>query len=444
MAKNNNEIELEREAVDEPTAVSSSADLSTTENKQETEVQVESENSLGAEKEGIGFSQEIIDEKMQQVLETQNPKKKKKSIIVNLILLAVNLIFMFFTVRSLINKVGDQSFSGIIENQGNKLWWLAGGVGIYVLYILAQMLMYVVLIKEFTKRNRPWLAYDVAVVGKYYDNITPFAVGGQPMQIVRLTKNDVTPGVATSIPIIKMIINNAVNVIIGIAFFIFGIPLISGTNSLHRLLIIIFEVLGVIGLVIYAIAVIFMFLLSSGRMITRSTISGILRLGYKMKIVKNYRKTFKKLMNHVAEYKLSMHYLWTHKLLLLKMILLSVVECLTYAVIPYFVVMAFAPPLEVQPVVFLFMCITEYYICQMASNFIPLPGGTGIIEIAFIFLFGIVLSNSVVVWALLAWRFLSYYIIIIHGFVHEIIQIIHNFRVNGKTNEKKLKKEKIE
>lgn len=382
----------------------------------------------------IELPKEHVEEKLKEVMDSQSPKKRRKNTIISLCLLLVNIVFMVFIIRSLISNIGDISLTDMINSQGNKLWWLTGGLLIYLVYMLAQTLMYFVLIKDITGKKRIGLAYDVAVVGKYYDNITPFAVGGQPMQIIRLSTNGISPGVSTSIPIIKMMINSAVNMVAALMFFIFGLPRIPLTTPFNDLLLIILEILGVIGLIITVFVVLFMFLMSTGNFVTRSLVSGVIRIGYKLKIVKNYRLTLKKAMGQVAEYKSSMHYLKKRKLVLLKMILLSLLECLSYAIIPYFVVMAFAGPLDMSPILFITICITKYYICSMASSFIPLPGGTGLMEISFIFLFGIVVKENIV-WALLLYRFISYYLIIIHGFGHELIKIGKNIYKNRKIKE---------
>lgn len=391
---------------------------------------------LGEQKD-LGLSQDAVDEKLKQAMETQSPKKRRRSIIINLCLLLVNIVFMSFIVKKLIDStVGSgQDMMQSLLSHGSRLWWLAGGLGVYLLYILAQTLMYQVLIKDLTGKRRIWLSYDVAILGKYYDNITPFAVGGQPMQIVRLATNGISAGTSTSIPIIKMMINNLVNMLLALGFFVFGLPKLPTTEGFNDILLVLLEIVGVIGLIITVLLVLFMFLISSGRLFTRSFVSGILRIGYKLKIVKNYRQTFKKVMNQVAEYKASMLYLWKHKLLLLKMLALSLIECLTYASLPFFVVMALvnhADLVGVSPFVFLLLCMTKYYVCSMASSFIPLPGGTGLMEISFIFLFGLSLGNESIVWALLIWRLLSYYLIIIHGFVHEVGQIIFRITKNRK------------
>ena len=386
--------------------------------------------------EDLGVPKEYAEEKIKQVFESQSPKKKRKSTIINICLLLVNLVFMFYIVKGLISNVGDVSIMSVIKQQGKKMWWLVGGAGMYIVYMLVQFLMYFVLIKDITGKKRPGLAYDVAVVGKYYDNVTPFAVGGQPMQIVRLAKSGISAGTSTSIPIIKMMFNSAVNMIVALLFFLIGVPKIPHTTPLNDMLLIIFIILGAIGLIITVIVVAFTFLVASGSLITRSFISGVLRIGYKLKIVKNYRQTFQKILNQVTEYKVSFNFMWKNKKTLFKILFLSLLEVLSYAIMPYFVVNAFAPSINIDPLLFLVVCISEYYICFMASSFIPLPGGTGLMEISFIFLFGIVVGNNIV-WALLAWRIISYYLILAHGFLHEVGHIAFNFIKDRKKRELK-------
>ena len=384
----------------------------------------------------LDISKEYAEEKVKQALESQSPKRKRRSTIINLCLLLVNIVFMFFIVKGLILNLGDENISTVISQQGKKLWWLVGGLCMYVVYMLVQVLMYFVLIKDITGKKRMGLAYDVAVIGKYYDNITPFAVGGQPMQIVRLAKSGISAGTSTSIPIIKMMFNSAMNVIVAAIFFIFGVPRITFSTPLNEILFLILIILGVIGLLITAIVVLFTFLIASGNLITRSFISGVLRIGYKLKLVKNYRQSFQKILNQVTEYKVSFKFMWKNKKTLFKVLALSLFECMSYAMIPYFVVQAFVTTIDISPMLFLVICISEYYICTMASSFIPLPGGTGIMEISFIFLFGIVLGNNIV-WALLAYRIISYYLLLAHGFLHEVGGMIYSAVKNKKQLKKK-------
>lgn len=378
----------------------------------------------------IEISSDIAEEKLSEVLSSQKPQRRKKSTIINLILLLLNIVFMVFIIRGLIKNIGEQSFAEYIKSQGNKLWWLTGGVGCYILYMFAQTIMFHALIKSLTGKSKWGLSYDIGITGKYYDNVTPFAVGGQPMQIVELANSGISPGASTSIPLIKMIINSIVSTILGLIFFIIGLSKITPQNSLFALLFVVFEILGIIGLVITILGVLFMILLSTGTLFTRSLIAWLVKVGYKLKLVKNYRATLKKWLDQVSEYRSSMAYLMKNKKLLFKMILYSCLESLSYAGISFFVIMAFIDTgyfdaNNISVWFILFTCVVKYYICSMAGSYIPLPGATGLMEIAFIALYGEFVGDAIV-WALLTWRILSYYLILLHGFIHEIIKLTKN------------------
>jgi uncharacterized membrane protein YbhN (UPF0104 family) len=71
----------------------------------------------------------------------------------------------------------------------------------------------------------------------------------------------------------------------------------------------------------------------------------------------------------------------------------------------------------------------------MAGSYIPLPGATGLMEIAFIALYGEFVGDAIV-WALLTWRIVSYYFILVHGFINEISKIAKN--VSKSKREKKI------
>ena len=156
----------------------------------------------------VEMPEELVQKKLEEVMSSQKPHRKKKSTIISLILLSINIIFMVIIVRGLVSGIDNQTFGSYIRQQGNKLLWLLGGVGCYIVYIFAQTLMFHALIRKTTGESKWGLAYNVGIIGKYYDNVTPFAVGGQPMQIVTLSKSGISPGVSTSLPLIKMIINS--------------------------------------------------------------------------------------------------------------------------------------------------------------------------------------------------------------------------------------------
>ena len=52
---------------------------------------------------------------------------------------------------------------------------------------------------------------------------------------------------------------------------------------------------------------------------------------------------------------------------------------------------------------------------DLASSFIPLPGGTGMSEVSFTIVFGNLFPNGTAFWGLLLWRFMTYYSYLVQG-----------------------------
>ena len=374
--------------------------------------------------EGAMIDESVAREKLKEAIETEKPKKKRKSIITNLIFLAINICVLGFIINSCLQETGGVSaISEIFKNQGSRMWWLLGGVGLFALMFFADTMILYCLIKRSTGKRRLGLSYKLSAVGKYFDAITPFSVGGQPAQILHLTRAGVSPGISTSIPIIKFIIYNIVYTVVILVLYIFGIPAITTTASAGwSFLFVFFKVFAFMGMIFTALTSIIFILIGSGKIIGRSFVRWLVRLGYKLKIVKDYRKSYNKIMNQVLEYQSSIKYLRQNKGTLFACILFALLEVVCYFAIPFMVVMALGtnlPTTFAGAMSLLLSCMVRFVVCQMASVVIPLPGGTGMMEISFYFMFGVeaLLGNTNVALGLLAWRFLSYYFIIIQGFI---------------------------
>ena len=368
------------------------------------------------------YDSEIVEERLEEAKEVDSPKKKKKSAIINAIFLIVNIGLMLFIVKSFLSSLGDtKNLPAVLAAQGNRLWWLAVGVLFYVVFVVTETAIFSTLIKGTTGKRRGYLSYRVGTIGKYYDNITPFSVGGQPFQIVALAKAGMSPGISTSLPIIKVIIYNIVYVIMILFSFIFGIPLVTSAQSgLGRFLMILFIAVAIIGFIVTILTSMLFILVGSGKIIGRGIARWAVKIGYSLRIVKNYRKTYNKFMLQVREYQNSMKFLRTNIGVMVKSFIYITIQFLAFFSIPAVCVLAFGNmSLTFE---FWFVCFTKFLICQMAAVIIPLPGGTGMMEIGFILAFGssTVLGDNVV-WALLAWRIISYYLLLVHGFVQTII-----------------------
>ena len=392
------------------------------------------------------IDESLVEIKLKEALETEKPKSKKKSLITNLIFLAINILIMVFIVKACLGETKGVPLNEIIKRQGNKLWWLMGGLGLILLMFFADTMMFYFLVKKSTGKKRFGLSCKVSVIGKYYDNITPFAVGGQPSQIMNLARGGVSAGVATSIPVIKLIIYNITYTLIIFLFLVFGMPFLPIESNLVEFFKIFLKFFAVLGLVFTALAGALFMLIGNGKIIGRSAVRWIVRLGYKMHIVKDYRKSYNKVMRQVHEYQSSIDYLKRNKGTLFACIFFGIINVLAYFAIPFTVVMAFSLNSTTSfsmGATLLLVCVVKFMICQMAAVVVPLPGGTGMMEVAFAILFGgSSMLGSYFAFGLLAWRFLTYYYIILQGFIVSTVDNI--VRMSRKKKSLKLENEKFE
>ena len=389
----------------------------------------------------------IIKEEYNKAAESEKPKSKKKSIIFSLVFLAINIAFVTFLATSLL-KSTDSSFVGLFKSQGKRMWWLLLSVGLLGLVFVADAAAFAILIKKITGKWRPWLAYKTTSMGKYYEAITPLAMGTQPGQIVELTKGGVSAGIATSIPIMKMIVYNIMNVVLSIVFLVGIGSQITNVVALAegaKILLIIFKVLAYIGIIFSSAVIIVVILIANSKIIGRSLARFVIRAGYKLRIVKNYRKSYDKLMRSVLEFQNSMNYFKKHKWVLASCLGCITISLLALASIPFSVMLALTDCTFDSFGSGLWLwaeSVARYYICFNASSYIPLPGGTGMMEISFIAMFGnsrFLPSQTQYVYGFLFWRIISYYLVIAQGMVMVVIDTTRTI-VSAKKSKKKQQK----
>lgn len=386
----------------------------------------------------------LAQQRLSEAIETQKPKKKRKSIITNLIFLVINVVVLSFIISACLKEADGISLKEVVAVQGSRLWWLLAGLGLFLLVFVADAMVFFFIIRKTTGRSRFWTSYKTSAIGKYFEAITPFNAGGQPSQILTLTRSNMSAGIATSIPVIKLIIYNIVYVLVLISFFVFGIPFLPTGSALNELLMVLLKIFAVIGLIVTALISVAFVLVGSGKIIGRSLVRGVVKFGYGLHIVKDFRKTYNNVMRQVLEYQSSIAYLKKHKGTLFLCILFCLIEIFAYFSIPFTVVMAFSS-IEIASCAEFFsllcICITKFIICQMSAIVIPLPGGTGMAEFAFIAMFGVssLIGSKYIVLGLLAWRFLTYYFTIIQGFcissADSIARVVRVKKENKKVSE---------
>ena len=154
------------------------------------------------------------------------PKSHKnlKKILLTLGFVALNVTVIAITA---VNEFGNSREAVELSEVHIKWWLLIPAVLCFAIAITLEIGKYVLMIRKMAPkidRSKGWkLARRTVLLGRYYDNITPAAVGGQPFQIYYLRRNaGIATGLATTIPIFGMISLQIAFVIIALFCFLFG------------------------------------------------------------------------------------------------------------------------------------------------------------------------------------------------------------------------------
>ena len=287
-------------------------------------------------------------------------------------------------------------------------WWmLIPAIICFIIAIVIDIRKYVLMIREMTPdkknynfKNARKTARRTVILGKYYDNITPAAVGGQPFQIYYMRHHSgLANGTSTSIPNFGMISIQIAFIIIAIFCFLFGG--IFKTNAA-------LGITALFGLLFYAFWPIMVAGVSFFPKTTTRFLKLIVKLLAKIKIVKHRKKILEKVESEADEYARSVKTILKTRGLFLKTIMISLVYNILIASIPFFVLTAFGGNVN------FFECFVLTIAVMAAVYFIPTPGNAGAAEGTFFVVFS-ALSSGYVFWAMLVWRFFSYYIYIIMG-----------------------------
>ncbi len=366
------------------------------------------------------LNKDKVDKAKEQIKEQKSKRGKWFSavfFVVNLFVLAGVLLYQY-------NEFGVKDLDTFLVQDQNFKYLIIAFAVFAVIMIMEAIRNYALLLKS-TKTHRPILAYKAAAIHRYYDNITPLATGGQAFELVYLRSRGVKSGVATSIPFSKYIINQFVFVTLSIILLCFnGWVLEDGAKFT--------TVLAIITLVVICCAVGFIIFLSVSKKFAPKLILSILKFAQKCRIIKDYNKTFEKIMRFVLEYQRCIKYYASSFWTLITAFLTTVAIYVCKALIAFFIYCTFN---GFNTAVFATI-FTKIILCELVVKLVPIPGGSGLSEISFTAIFLSLFDNGSIFWALLMWRILDYFAYLIQGGLILIYDFVIGNRINVKVKQK--------
>lgn len=358
--------------------------------------------------------------------ETDRSVDKRRRILKNI----VTAVFVAFVIGVLLyTAIADftsenlASFDDVAEILLPNWYYLIYATIALFIFFIAKGFLRAFLCHSVTGKFRLRSSFNAGVVCQFYNFVTPLAMGGQPFEISYLAKKGLAGGHASSISLSTYLINMFTYALL----YLFAIlayknnwlnyvPNANGDSVLvyfpHTILVAA-TVGTIISLFMPALILIFSIFPKLGSFIVNFFIwiMAKLRLTKDAKLLKI--KTLRTLITNSR----SMKALFKKPLTLLLSSLFGFLEALSYATIAYFVLKFFGFDWDAHHIMEWLQVVTIVTLINAASSFIPTPGSSGAADFSFYALFSIELLGGFGFTAMLTWRMLSFYLIIILGFV---------------------------
>ena len=325
-------------------------------------------------------------------------KNTKKNTI---ILLVICFVVMYFVVKD--------DFADILDNLilANK-WLIMLSVILIIGYWLLRSLALFIVVKKYKKNIKYSKMLHQILITQFFNGITPFATGGEPMQVYMLKTSGIKVAQATNIIVQEFIMYQMALVIIGFICLIlnFAFNICKVSPFLGNLIMLGFIVNITIGLICIFV--------SFSKRFSRFIVNLCLKIGIKLRLIKDVEKTTALWNEKVEEYNESGTMLKENKGLFFTCVLVNLSALFIFYLIPFFVFLSLGHHVGVMQVV-----VSSAFIL-LVGNFVPIPGGSGGIEFAFLEFFKNVLPfvdtrSAILKSALIIWRGITYFLGIIVG-----------------------------
>lgn len=406
-------MEKDEELTTEYSGIASSEEVAVADPPQETETPAE-ECSTEEHAETA-----VVEEPSAEEAQIAAPPKKKRGArifwnIFLIVVVAAGIFVMFGIVKEI-----DPS-SGVPLNEV-----LAGASPLFIcvllLAVIAGMALdvskFCIISKTVTGKVHPAASAKVNFIGRYYDAVTPFSTGGQPMQIYYLGTKGVSGGNASAMVLIRYFSSIICWITLGGAYMIAGActGVLDGVDKGASLL----KITGWIGIAINLIVPTFIVLFLVLPKLMQKLTVGVVKIGYKLRIVKDIEKTTERATKVVFDFKNSFKLMAKSPVKLILLILVCFTESAITFAMPYFVMKAFNCP--VDGMAFTIMSLNVY--ATFGVSFIPTPGNSGVVEGLGALAFSPA-AGKTIAWSVLAWRLVVFYVYIIIGLFITVYDII--------------------
>ena len=349
------------------------------------------------------------------------PKKDRKRSWIGKIFLLAAIAFGVVMMIQLANSMSsEQKTLGEVFAQLDPLFGTLTIVAL-LLILLIDASKYFIALSATTRKGHPLIALKVALLGRYYDNVTPFATGGQPMQIYYLHKKGFSGGLSAAVVFIKYAFNTFA------WLFVAAIAMLMGGGALSKVSTGGFlKITGWIGWGLNALLPLFIVSFVIFPTFSKKLAEWLVRIGAKLRIVKDKDATMASAFDVVRDFRSSFAIMARHPVEFILLSLSCIVElALTFA-LPFFIMKAFGGLSADAGVAVMIEVMALNAYATFASSVVPTPGNSGAIESTITMAFSSI-ASSILIWVVFFWRFSTYYLYIIIGVGITVFDFVASF-----------------
>ncbi len=285
----------------------------------------------------------------------------------------------------------------------NLFWLICAGACVVANWMMDSLVIHNLISTAYDMDYGMRNAFKITMVGQYFNSVTPYAVGGQPMQLLALTRQGVSSGVALSALVRKYLVYQTA--ITGYSLLVILIKYGFFRSQIQG-----FMALAFIGFLSQAAIVVVLLLFTRSPKFTTKMIHGVVWLLTKLHIVKNPEEVREKVKGQLEFYIENNRAMQGNKRMRVRTYGYTLVQLTALFCVPFFIYKAFHNP--GAPI--LDMIAAQSFV-TMISSYTPLPGAAGAAEGSFLVIFQIFFRQEIIRQSMLLWRLITYYSCVIVG-----------------------------
>lgn len=314
-----------------------------------------------------------------------------------------NLVIILISLIGIIGYVGfkEAHNMGTILHKVNFMWILGTLLLMGIYWFLEAVVLHLIT-KKLHQKQKFSATLQTTMIGQFFNCVTPFSSGGQPMQAVHMVKTGVPFGIAGSCLLTKFIIYQVVLTLYSLVVLCLKLGEFSAkVNG--------FTYMVLIGFIVNTVVVLALLSIGYFRRITVKIVFKIINILGSMNLIKNKeQKKFYVIKEFDSFYK-SFRWMRKHKKLILYTMMLSSIQLTAYFLVPYFIHRSFGLHASMLSI------ISAQAFVLMISSFVPLPGAAGGAEVSFFTFFKLFFPTNLLNISVLLWRMITFYLTICIG-----------------------------